>query len=155
MKLIPLTQGQFAIVDDEDFERLSQLKWYAAKKRQTFYAQREHSNTCLKMHRFILGVCDRAVLVDHKNGNGLDNRRENLRLCSNAENTRNRLGTPNTSSKYKGVSWCNNTMKWKAQIRKNGVLFYLGVFQKEADAAFAYNKKSSEIFGEFSKLNEI
>ena len=155
MKKIPLTQGQFAIVDDEDFERVSKLKWYAAKKRSTFYAQREHKKTCLKMHRFILGITDSAVIIDHKNGNGLDNTRGNIRICRNAENCMNRNGLSSSSSKYKGVSWCRHTNKWKAQIRFNGKLYYLGVYESELESARVYDKAAKKHFGEFAWLNNV
>lgn len=153
MKLIPLTQGQFSLVDDEDYERVNAHKWYAAKKRNYFYAQREQNGACIKMHRFIMNVTDKSIHIDHRFGNGLDNRKENLRICTSAQNSMNRDGMPKSSSPYKGVSWCKNTNKWKSQIRKDNKLFYLGVYSDPVEAAKMYDKHAKILFCEFARLN--
>lgn len=102
MKYIKLTKGEFAIVDDEDFDRLNKFKWYAQKMKHSFYAGRAVRVTPTKqkslfMHREILGITDRNIWVDHKDHNGLNNTRENLRICNRSQNTANR-------KKYKGTS---------------------------------------------------
>ncbi len=105
-KLIPLSQGKFAIVDAEDYDRLSSYKWAVSKKRNNWYAKGRCGGLTIKMHRVIMGLKKGdGKEVDHRNGNGLDNRKENLRLCSHAENLRNqrRAFSPKYTSQRKGV----------------------------------------------------
>lgn len=105
-------------------------------------------------HREILGFPTGEI--DHKNGDGLDNRRENLRVCSRLENNRNqRKSKRPLTSKYKGVSWDKKSKKWLAHISIMNKCKYLGVFSDEWEAALAYNKAAEEKFGEFACLNEI
>jgi hypothetical protein len=112
MKFIQLTQGKQAIVDDEDFELLSQFKWYAMKSGHNVYAARGGGKRRMELlHRLILGVTDSKIEVDHINGDGLDNRRSNLRVATHADNQHN-PGTPtNNTSGYKGVHWCRTKHK--------------------------------------------
>jgi len=160
MKTIPLTQGKFAIVDDDDFNWLNQWKWYAAKDGLSWYVCR--GRLSIKMHREILGLKKGdGKETDHKNGNGLDNRRCNLRICTRAENVRNMQKDNNCTSKYKGVHWQKGEIrkgkqykgKWASQIVYNYKHIYLGLFNNEIDAAFAYDKAAKELFGEFVYLN--
>lgn len=144
MKLIPLTQGKFAMVDDEDFEMLSAFKWYAYKKKKdhTFYAMRKSraygpKQKTIYMHRFLLGIIEIPIVADHKNGDGLDNQRKNLRLCSDSQNQMNRRKMMKGSSAFKGVT--ANGKSWQAQIKFNGRYVYLGCFKTEREAALAYN----------------
>lgn len=161
MKKIKLTQGQFAIVDNEDFERVNQFKWCASWSKTTlsFYAMR----TILKsdgkritrlMHRYIMNV-HQGMETDHKNHNTLDNRKSNLRICTKQQNRANRKNHQKTSSKYKGVYWCKDRKKWGAQIKLNKKEINLGRFKFEIDAVKAYNEKAKELFGEFAYLNKI
>ena len=153
MKTINLISGKVALVDDADYERVSRHKWYSDKKARTEYAQgKMKGNKTIRMHRLILDV-PRGTEVDHINGDGLDNRRSNLRLCSRAENTRNRRKIKGTSSKFKGVYWYKNAKKWSASIMSNDKTIYLGFFTDENLAAKAYDKKAKELFGKFAKLN--
>ena len=156
---IPLTQGKYAIVDPDDYERLSRHKWHLQRKRQTLYAVRQakgHERTngqIVWMHRSILpppeGMC-----VDHINNNGLDNRKANLRLATPAQNARNRRKTAvKTSSKYKGVSYHAGQRKWCASIRVNGQYKYFGLFQNEIEAAKAYDEAARKHHKEFAVLN--
>ncbi len=157
MKKIPLTQGQAAIVDDEDYEWLMQWKWTIDKRNHTFYAIRRSSCKLGKrkifMHREILGLTKGdGKQTDHKNHNGLDNRRINIRICTGSQNQHNQKKQKG-NSKYKGVCWNKYKKKWQAQIEHNNQCFYLGSFLKEIDAAKAYDKKARKLNGEFACLN--
>jgi hypothetical protein len=159
MKQIPLTKGQFALVDDEDFECLNQFKWHAIKCPTTYYACRKDYNKetkkekSLLMHRFILGLTDLKIQGDHIDHNGLNNQRYNLRPSTGAQNARNKKAIKGTSSDYKGVYWCKAMNKWKATIKINQKSIHLGYFDDEIECAKAYDKKAIELFGEFAWLN--
>jgi hypothetical protein len=154
MKLIKLTQGRETIVDDEDYEYLNQWKWHFGSRR---YAIR--SINCSKkkitMHSLLIN-CPKHKYIDHINGNPLDNRKINLRLCTTQENQRNRKSneTNKKISKYKGVSKSLNKY-WRSYIYLNGKQINIGSFKTEIEAAQAYNKKAIELFGEFARLNVI
>lgn len=161
MKTIPLTRGLAAIVDDADFEALSQFKWFAKpshhRRAKTWYAVRHqpgnNNGAMIWMHREVLGV---SAHIDHKNLNGLDNRRENLRV---ADRSRNAFNTPKRSGKhgrsatsqYKGVH--RSRGKWQACITVDGKVVSLGRFDKEIDAAKAYDNAVREVAGEFAVFN--
>jgi hypothetical protein len=155
MKEIKLTQGLSTQVDDEDFEYLSQFKWYAAKSRNTFYAQKGR-NPIIKMHRLIMKTPDN-LQVDHQDHNGLNNQRSNIRNCTIADNNRN--CTAHGRCKYLGVCYSSNIIngvKYEyihASIRINRIPIHLGTFKTEEAAAHAYDKKAKELFGEFANLN--
>lgn len=156
-KLIPLTKGYFAFVSDADFIELSQHKWSVVFCRHTNYAIRYDRQTKRRiwMHRQILKLSDRNVLTDHRNGNGLDNRRENIRPCSAKENARNqRLSKRNTSG-FKGVSWKDADLRWQAKIRFEGKYIHLGHFISVIDAAKAYNEAAKKYHGEFANINKL
>ena len=159
MKEIQLTQGKMAIVDDEDFEWLNTFNWYVSSNG---YARRDkminYKRFRYSMHREIMGLTsdDRDLEVDHINGNRLDNRRENLRVCTLKQNRQSQSKQKrNTTSKYKGVSFCKDRGNWKASIKTNGKTKFLGRFKDEDQAARAYNEKAIELFGDFAKLNII
>jgi hypothetical protein len=156
IRLIPLTQGKFAIVDAEDYGQLSRHKWQAQSRFGTFYAKRKVRRSTHYMHREILKPPD-GLICDHKDHNGLNNRKGNLRLCTQAQNVRNRRPNKSSSSRYKGVTREKrrekSTRKWRAQIRFNGKLRHLGIFRNEIDAAVAYDRRAAELFGEFAWLN--
>jgi hypothetical protein len=159
---IPLTQGKFALVDDEDFERINRFKWCVRSFRgRPHYAARginrgDGRTETVLMHRVI---CD-APEVDHVNGDGLDNRRCNLRPATRSQNQANArprvvyAGKPATST-FKGVSFDKGTRKWRACIRVERRLRYLGVHESERAAALAYNAAALEHYGEFARLNEV
>jgi hypothetical protein len=151
-KLIPLSQGKFAIVDPRDYDQLSQYKWTAAKSPNTFYAVRSVQGRQIRMHRLITSA-PKGLVVDHINHNGLDNRKSNLRLCTRSENARNQRPQTNCSSKYKGVCWHKNQKRWLARVYSNGVTYHLGSFKSEIKAAKAYDKKAGELFGQYAHLN--
>ena len=142
MKEILLTQGKVALVDDEDYKELSKVKWYVKKYGKTSYAARntprkDGKQMTIRMHRVILPP-PVGKEIDHINGDGLDNRRENLRIVSHRENGQNRH--ERKTSKYPGVSWHKSRNKWSAQIRISGKLKYLGLFDDEWDAYKTYMK---------------
>lgn len=148
MKEIPLTQGKFALVDDDDYDWLNQWKWYANKGGNTFYACR-HPNvasgkrTIITMHVDIMGKKE-GLVTDHINGNGLDNRRINLRHVTHRQNLQNRHGE--RSSKYPGVQWKKiQGGFWTAQFRHKEKCKHLGCFSDELDAYNAYCKAISEL----------
>lgn len=156
MKTISLTQNKVAIVDDEDYERLNQWKWYCNRH----YAVRQSKKiggkqTTIFMHKEIVVCRDPYLEVDHINGNKLDNRKANLRLCTPSQNIANTPVRKDNETGYKGVShekrWGGNT--WRARIQINGQREVLGYFASPEDAARAYDRAAKEIFGEFAHLN--
>ena len=151
MREIVLTQGKVALVDDEDFELVSQWKWCAMRGKHTWYAVRGCADgKSVLMHREIFGA-DAGVKcqIDHKDGNGLNNKRENLRIATQSQNNANARNRLNTSSPYKGVCWDNARNAWLARISEN----FLGRFSSEEDAAKAYDKAAIERFGEYARTN--
>jgi len=156
-KIIPLTQNKIAIVDAPDFEWLNQWKWHTIKARRTCYAARadysHRPRRYLYMHQVIM-TPPSGMEVDHINGNGLDNRRINLRLCTHHQNCMNNRKERGRSrrypSKFKGVSWHTQSGKWRARIQGE----HLGCFNYEIEAALAYNEAARRRFGEFANLNE-
>ena len=154
-RLIPLTQGQFAVVDPQDFDQLNEFKWHAKKHRNTSYAVRSVSqngiNININMHRLILNAPVGSI-VDHKNRNGLDNRKENLRFATPAQNAANRAKVRGLgSSIYKGVK--RDGARWRADITHNCLHEHLGSFVNEIDAAKAYDEAAKKFHGEFAVLN--
>lgn len=161
MKEIPLTRGKVAIVDDEDFERLSKWKWHAMKNSGSgiWYAARavpagtlKPWQTRLRMHREILGAAGKDV-VDHRNGDGLDNRRENLRLCSQSQNRMNSIRSRRSRSRFKGVVAHAKTGRWRAVLTVDGRRTWLGWFDSDEEAARVYDAEARRVYGEFAALN--
>lgn len=155
--IIQLTQGKVAIVDDEDAELLGRYKWYASKDRRTFYAltkvrTSEGCRTSLSMHRLIMSPVSVGVQVDHIDGNGLNNRRDNLRLCSNMENHRNRKLSSVSVTGFKGVSWSSRDEKYIASIRVEGKLEHLGSFDSKDEAHAAYCSAATLYYGKFANF---
>lgn len=150
---IPLTQGKVAQIDDEDWPLLAPYKWYAARDRGTWYAHAgpldgDRSKAKIKMHHLILGT----RWADHRDGDGLNNRRSNLRLCTNAQNQQN-TGARSGSSGFKGVSWNSRKGLWLVQFRWDGRYHYVGYFRDEIAAARAYDAAIFRLAGEFARLN--
>lgn len=159
MKEIKLTQGKVALVDDDMFEYLSRWKWFADKHRYTFYAVRNlprilgEKRSMMQMHRIIMNVTDKKIKVDHRNRNGLDNCKSNLRLATISENNANRKAAKNSTSKFLGVHFHKCSNKWIASIKKNGKVHYMGIFASEQEAAKVYDAKAKEFHGDFANLN--
>jgi len=155
-RTIPLTQGQVAIVDDGDYEELAKYKWYAQKIDRRVYAVRKvgppNARLTLYMHRQILNPRPDQQ-CDHINGNGIDNRRANLRLCTHTQNCYNMHIDPNHSSRFKGVLWDKERRKWRAEIVVDYKTHYLGRFADEKVAALSYDTAAREYFGEFACVN--
>lgn len=153
---IPLTQGKVAIVSACDYDWLNQWKWYTGK---CGYAQRNWlseltgKRTVLLMHRFIT-TAPANKEVDHIDGDRLNNRRENLRLCSHEQNMHNQKSQTG-ASRYKGVAQTSDSQTWRAYISKDGSQIYLGSFATEIEAALTYNTAAVQLFGEFARLNQI
>jgi hypothetical protein len=155
MKKIPLSRGLFAIVDDEDYERITSVKrkWHAVKSRNTFYAQRNKNSSDDKlyiMHRAIINPPD-DMIVDHINGNGLDNRKSNLRIASKEQNALNRGNNKNNTSGRKGVEFDNRNNKWRASIRYKNKLIHLGSYSLIEDAIHERERAEKLYFGEFAR----
>lgn len=153
MRTITLTQNKTAWIDDADYERVSLYKWQAKPCRSgQCYAHAYVSGHMVTMHRFILKPAE-DMQVDHISGNGLDNRRSNMRVCTQRRNSQNMRPMKNKSSAYKGVSRWGN--RWSAYIRIEGKKRHLGYFDDETDAARAYNKAAERYFGQYARVNEI
>jgi hypothetical protein len=153
MKEIPLTQGKVALVDDGDYGLVIQHKWYAAELKRHWYAVRSGQNhRMIFLHREIMNA-SAGVQVDHINGNGLDCRRENLRLCTPAENNRNSSKPRSNTSGYKGVTWHKRGAKWQAAISWNRKSIHLGLFSDPETAARAYDEAARKYHGAFAKTN--
>lgn len=151
-KLIPLSQGKHAIVDDEDYDFLMQWKWYYNGR---YVARRDRdTGRIIYMHWEIIGKPEKGNVVDHINGNSLNSQKKNLRICTPAENMRNRKKTlSKVSSQYKGVTWHKQASKWTVHISINFKKKYLGLFTSELDAAKAYDTAAREYHGDFARLN--
>jgi hypothetical protein len=161
MKEIQLTQGKVALVDDEDFEYLNQFKWYANEwKRGKLYAVRNVRKNKKyigyeSMHRLLTKNNDKKLVTDHINGNTLDNRKSNLRICTISENSKNRKISINNKSGFKGVKYIEKLNKYRAEIYNNKKCYSLGYYIDPIDAARAYNNAAQKYHGEFAQLNVI
>jgi hypothetical protein len=145
-----LTRGETVLIDREDWERAIGFNWYL----QHGYAVGKPQWVSISLHRFIMNA-PYGVEVDHINGNPLDCRKSNLRLCSRAQNARNSKKRVGGTSRFKGVYFESQTRKWRAVITVDYKSIRLGRFLSEIDAALAYNAAAIEHHGEFARLNPL
>lgn len=156
---VPLTNGMIALIDECDWERVSKYRWYAYQRDNTWYAYRgfwtNGKRRRVTLHRFILNLTDSKVpFIDHKNRNGLDCRRENLRPATHSQNLTNSRKPLRNTSGYKGVIR-NKQIRapWEARIRKDRKHYYLGAYETALEAALAYDRAAKRLHGEFAALN--
>jgi hypothetical protein len=155
-KQIQLTQGQVAIVDDWWFDELNQHKWFAdwSRGNKSFYATRTpiglFGKQTIRMHTVVAGT-PKGFHTDHINHDTLDNRSENLRICTHSQNQMNKGKRSDNTSGYKGVRKCGNS--WQAQISTNKNNYYLGSYSTPEEAARAYDEAAKRLCGEFAALN--
>lgn len=170
VRRIPLTQGCEALIDEADYEsehvvefgngitwrgRIGERPWCASVKKHTTYAKATILGSLeLRLHRVVMDA-KLGELIDHIDGNGLNNRRDNLRLATNQGNSANSKRQIGSASRFKGVGFHRQTGKWEAFIRHNGKKQHLGLFVVEAEAAQAYNEAALRLFGAFARLNVI
>lgn len=152
VSLIPLGRKVYAIVDTKNLRLLSVNKWHIAITPYKRYARRCGQGETVYMHREILDAPE-GFEIDHINGNGLDNREANLRICTTSQNQQNSTKKANQSSLFKGVDWDKAAGKWRARITVSRKLIYIGRYKSELMAAKAYDIKAVELFGEFANLN--
>jgi len=171
MKIVPLTRGYAAKMDDADLAVVAKYKWYTdlSERGRSAYARtnirkNDGQRGFLLMHRLILGINDPTVAVDHIDGDGTNNQRANLRVCTKSENARNRRRFANSSSRYVGVSlkirgkgkpYPPHLRRWLAKISSNGEIHRIGSFFTEEAAAVAYNASALRVHGEFARMNKV
>lgn len=155
MKKIILTQGKFAKVDDSDYEKLNKFKWFAHFNHKWYVIRNINKSnskqTQVKMHRVLMNA-PLGVEIDHINGDGLDNRRKNLRLCSRSQNAKNRKKNINSTSGVKGVHFSKSHNKWIARIQVDGKRLSLGDFLSKESAYKAYCEACIKYHGKFSNI---
>jgi glucosamine 6-phosphate synthetase-like amidotransferase/phosphosugar isomerase protein len=148
MKKIPLTKNAFALIDDEDFDRISKFKWqlavtgYAVRNEYQGTSQGKRKTKQYFMHREIMET-PKGMTTDHINHNKIDNQKLNLRICTKAQNNANRTG--------RGVSWDKRTKKWRARVGRK----WIGRYKELDDALMAYNEAAIKKYGEFANINII
>ena len=157
-RTIPLTKGFVTIVDEDDYDWLNQWKWfcspqgYAIRNDVSFRTNGYRNRKTIRIHRLIINP-QKWQHVDHINGDRLDNRRVNLRVCTDAQNQYNQKPIRGGTSKYKGVCWDKKTKKWLASISIYRKKIRLGRYILEEDAALAYNNAAEKLYGNFARLN--
>jgi hypothetical protein len=154
---LKLTQNKFALLDKEDFIKLNKYKWYAYFDGYNWYAARRFlignpKRLMTRLHTFLMKP-PKGKEVDHINGDSLDNRRKNLRICTHSENCQNRKKRLDNTSGFKGVYWSKRSNKWVANIQIKSKRIYLGGFISKIKAAEAYQKANIKYHGKFSRIS--
>jgi hypothetical protein len=147
---IPLTKGKLALIDKINYPLVSKYKWFTHGNR---YAATYINNKLFLMHRLLLKAT-KGMIVDHINSDGFDNRKNNLRICTQSQNLANRNKQNNNTSGYKGVYWQKSVKKWSAHIMVNQKYINLGTYVNILDAVKAYNYAAKEYFGEYARINK-
>jgi hypothetical protein len=158
MKTILLSKGLEGLVDEDDYETVNQYKWFAYRRGRLWYVARNKprprtGNGHIYLHHFILGRPPSGKMIDHVDGNGLNNQRDNLRFATSGQNQQNRHFLSTNTSGYRGVTWNKKSNKWQAGIKFQEKSIHLGLFDTPEGAAYAYDMKAVEIFGEFANPN--
>lgn len=151
---IPLTQGKTAVIDEADLSIVSEFKWHYARRRNLEYAATTIKGKTVLMHRMLTNAGEDQD-VDHKDSNGLNNTRTNMRVCTHQQNQMGTRKAKGCSSRFKGVCISKERRKkpWSAGIKLNGRSIRLGRFVTEVEAARAYDRAAKKMFGEFARLN--
>ena len=145
----------YLLIDNDDFDRVKKHRWYKVKTNNKVYFKTYIDRKLVSIHRFILGINDSSIQVDHIDGNTSNNQKSNLRVCNAEENARNRRVSNKSRKRKKGVYFCKIKDKKYiyAKIIVNGKVFYLGYFKTINEAAKAYDEEAKKYFGEFAWLN--
>lgn len=151
MRHIRVSENKFTLVDDEDFDWVQKHNWVITKAGYVGLSNGDGSFGVL-LHRAILRAKSNEI-VDHKDGNKLNNQKCNIRICTKSQNQMNRGVSKKKSIRYKGVYASGK--KFTSYICMNGIVYYLGTFDNKIDAAKAYNDMATKLHGEFAKLNVI
>ena len=154
MKVIKLTKGRFTLVDDQDHEKFSKVKWCVSNGYTARGVGGRKNRKTLLLHKEIMGT-PKGMDTDHINGDKLDNRRENLRVATRSQNMANLPNPINNKSGYKGVIWYKRDSNWRAFIKVNYKQVHLGYFKDKVEAAKAYNLAALEKYGEYAFLNPV
>lgn len=160
VRQIPLSQGRVALVDESDYERASKFSWYADKSvdgkrwyaRRNLFNEKTGKRTTQLLHKFIIGSCGKMD-IDHRDGDGLNCQRSNLRVATRSQNNFNSGKNINNKSGFKGVHFNKANNNWRAQIKVNGKRIHIGCFCSAEEAAKAYDISARSLCGEFAKLN--
>ncbi len=142
-----LNKDYYCLISVEDFDKVTKFKWFLNKGKTCWYARRT-KKPYIFLHKYLI-PCGKPLVVDHINGNPLDNRRDNLQVCSQSYNVRKGIKRPNTSSKYKGVCYCKRDRNWCASIKIKNKSIHIGKYKTELEAGNAYNEyleKNKELF---------
>ena len=142
-----------ALIDLEDIDKVKDIKWHKSDLQRNTYYCISNDKKWRRLHRLILGVEDSNVFIDHINHNGLDNRKENLRICTNQQNMCNCVIPKNNTSGCKGVQWSKDKNKWTVQVSVNNKTKYIGRFNNYDDAVKARKEAVKKYYGEFCNEN--
>ena len=156
MKKIPLTHNRFALIDDEDFEKVSQYKWRVIQNRYVEGRKIGNGKEYIRLHRLVMNT-PKNKDTDHIDCDGFNNQKVNLRICTTSQNLmrRRKLNPEKFTSRFKGVFWNTSHGKWEAKIGFNNKKIFIGRFKEELDAVRAYNERAVELFKEFALPNLI
>lgn len=154
MKELSLTSGQFALIDDVDYDKVSSRRWHAYKSSNSWYCRTNIGKKHISLHAFLFPV-PKGFVVDHIDGNGLNNQRANLRQATQAENMRNQRPHRDSRSPYKGIWRIPGAKTWGVQIWNGRKRNYVGSFVDPLEAAKVYDFIAIQVFGQFAKVNGV